>query len=98
GAIGLSMAGRGVTLVLHASWFNYSSWIRAKEIAAIRVYGCRALTSPRISGFRPSMKFRVEFLGHSMRVWQPRGIDGVCNGSRASAPSVWCHLECRRGH
>ncbi|RZS12485.1 hypothetical protein BHM03_00043950 [Ensete ventricosum] len=50
------MASRGVTLVLCALWFNRSSWIRAKEIAAIRVYGCRALTSPRIFGFRSSMK------------------------------------------
>ncbi|RWV78130.1 hypothetical protein GW17_00060953 [Ensete ventricosum] len=56
GAIGLGMAGHGVTLVLRASWFNRSSWIPAKKIAAIRVYGCRALTSPRIFGFRPSMK------------------------------------------
>ncbi|RWV99392.1 hypothetical protein GW17_00037702 [Ensete ventricosum] len=39
GAVGLGMAGRGVTLVLRASWFNCSSWIRAKEIATIRVYG-----------------------------------------------------------
>ncbi|RWV85843.1 hypothetical protein GW17_00052330 [Ensete ventricosum] len=46
GAVGLDMAGRGATLVLRASWFNRSSWIRAKEIAGIRVYGCRALTSP----------------------------------------------------
>ncbi|RRT35080.1 hypothetical protein B296_00050230, partial [Ensete ventricosum] len=30
--------------------------IRAKEIAAIRVYSCRAFTSPRISGFRPSIE------------------------------------------
>ncbi|RRT54973.1 hypothetical protein B296_00014379 [Ensete ventricosum] len=50
------MASRGVTLVLCALWFNRSSWIRAKEIAAIRVYGCRALTSPRIFNFRSSMK------------------------------------------
>ncbi|RWW79422.1 hypothetical protein BHE74_00012289, partial [Ensete ventricosum] len=42
-AVGLSMAGRGATLVLRTSWFNCSSWIRAKEIVAIRVYGCRAL-------------------------------------------------------
>ncbi|RRT32933.1 hypothetical protein B296_00043804 [Ensete ventricosum] len=50
------MAGRGATHVLHTSWFNCSSWIRAKEIAAIRVYNCRAFTSPRISDFRPSIK------------------------------------------
>ncbi|RWW78381.1 hypothetical protein BHE74_00013403 [Ensete ventricosum] len=50
------MAGRRVTLVLCTSWFNCSSRIRVKEIAAIRVYGCRAFTSPRISGFRPSIK------------------------------------------
>ncbi|RZR73021.1 hypothetical protein BHM03_00019165 [Ensete ventricosum] len=31
------MASQGATLVLHASWFNCSSWIRAKEITAIRV-------------------------------------------------------------
>ncbi|RRT59041.1 hypothetical protein B296_00028909 [Ensete ventricosum] len=40
GAVGLGMAGRGATLVLRTSWFNYSSWICAKEITAIRVYGC----------------------------------------------------------
>ncbi|RRT43428.1 hypothetical protein B296_00012501 [Ensete ventricosum] len=56
GAIGLGMASWGVTLVLHASWFNHSSWIRVKEITAIRVYGCRAFTSPRISDFSPSIK------------------------------------------
>ncbi|RRT72964.1 hypothetical protein B296_00029268 [Ensete ventricosum] len=56
GAIGLSMVGREVTLVLRTSWFNHSSWIRVKEITAIRVYGCRAFTSPRISGFRSSIK------------------------------------------
>ncbi|RWV94646.1 hypothetical protein GW17_00042798, partial [Ensete ventricosum] len=50
------MASLGVTLVLHTSWFNCSSWIRAKEITAIIVYGCRAFTSPRIFGFRPSIK------------------------------------------
>ncbi|RRT76654.1 hypothetical protein B296_00004631 [Ensete ventricosum] len=56
GAVGLGMAGRGAILVLHTSLFNCSSWIRAKEIAAIRVYGCRDFTSPRISNFRPSIK------------------------------------------
>ncbi|RZS02213.1 hypothetical protein BHM03_00032221 [Ensete ventricosum] len=49
------MASRGATLVLRTSWFNCSSWIRAKEITAIRVYSCRTFTS-RISGFRPSIK------------------------------------------
>ncbi|RRT85247.1 hypothetical protein B296_00003358, partial [Ensete ventricosum] len=39
GVVGLSMAGQGATLVFHTSWFNCSSWIRAKKIAAIRVYG-----------------------------------------------------------
>ncbi|RWV94898.1 hypothetical protein GW17_00042525 [Ensete ventricosum] len=56
GAVGLGMAGRGATLVLHTSWFNCSSWIRAKEITTVRVYGCRAFTSPRIFDFRPSIK------------------------------------------
>ncbi|RRT42663.1 hypothetical protein B296_00016070 [Ensete ventricosum] len=37
GAIGLGMAGLGVTLVLCTSRFNRSSWIRKKEIIAIRV-------------------------------------------------------------
>ncbi|RZR75570.1 hypothetical protein BHM03_00062485 [Ensete ventricosum] len=37
GAVGLGMASWGVTLVLRTSWFNCSSWIRAKEIAFIRV-------------------------------------------------------------
>ncbi|RWW38411.1 hypothetical protein BHE74_00056340 [Ensete ventricosum] len=52
----LVMAGRGVTLVFRSSWFNHSSWIYVKEITAICVYGCRAFTSLRISGFRPSIK------------------------------------------
>ncbi|RWW38646.1 hypothetical protein BHE74_00056110 [Ensete ventricosum] len=56
GVVGLGMAGQGVTLILRASWFNRSSWICAKEITAIRLYGCRAFTSPWISDFRPSMK------------------------------------------
>ncbi|RWW58281.1 hypothetical protein BHE74_00034879 [Ensete ventricosum] len=46
GAEGFSMAGRGVTLILHTSWFNRSSWILAKEITAVRVYDCRVFTSP----------------------------------------------------
>ncbi|RRT33642.1 hypothetical protein B296_00039554 [Ensete ventricosum] len=56
GVVGLGIADQGVTLVLHASWFNHSSWIRVMEITTIRVYSCRAFTSPRISAFRPSMK------------------------------------------
>ncbi|RRT39843.1 hypothetical protein B296_00032667 [Ensete ventricosum] len=40
GAVGLDMAGRGATLVLRTSWFNCSSWIRAKKITTIIVYGC----------------------------------------------------------
>ncbi|RWV88811.1 hypothetical protein GW17_00049077 [Ensete ventricosum] len=59
GTVGLGMAGRGVTLILCTSWFNCSSWIRAKEITVIRVYDCRAFSSPRISSFRPSIKVRV---------------------------------------
>ncbi|RRT33205.1 hypothetical protein B296_00040633 [Ensete ventricosum] len=55
GVVGLGMAGREATLVLHTSWFNSSSGIRAKEIAAIRAYGCCAFTS-RISSFRPLIK------------------------------------------
>ncbi|RZS25511.1 hypothetical protein BHM03_00058718 [Ensete ventricosum] len=45
-AEGFSMADRGATLIVHTSWFNRSSWILTKEITAIRVYGCRAFTSP----------------------------------------------------
>ncbi|RWV95099.1 hypothetical protein GW17_00042306 [Ensete ventricosum] len=30
-AVGLDMASRGATLVLHTSWLNCSSWIHAKE-------------------------------------------------------------------
>ncbi|RRT33623.1 hypothetical protein B296_00039338 [Ensete ventricosum] len=50
------MAGQGATFVLRTSWFNCSSWLRAKEIATIRVYGCCTFSSPRISGFRPLIK------------------------------------------
>ncbi|RWW47546.1 hypothetical protein BHE74_00046451 [Ensete ventricosum] len=56
GTVGLDMAGQGAILVLHTSLFNCSSWIRAKEIATIRVYGCRVFTSPQISSFWPSIK------------------------------------------
>ncbi|RWW50511.1 hypothetical protein BHE74_00043215 [Ensete ventricosum] len=56
GAEGFGIAGRGATLVLQASWFNRSSCNRAKEMAAISMYGCRAFTSPRVSGFKPSIK------------------------------------------
>ncbi|RZR76185.1 hypothetical protein BHM03_00000813 [Ensete ventricosum] len=69
GAIGLGMAGWVVTLVLHASWFNCSSWIRAKKIATIRMYSCRALTSPWISGFRPSMKVPKSCFSDQSLVW-----------------------------
>ncbi|RRT46551.1 hypothetical protein B296_00030233 [Ensete ventricosum] len=61
------MASRGATLVLRASWFNRSSWIRVKEITTIRVYGCRAMASPRIFGFRPSMK--VSGMGILEKEW-----------------------------
>ncbi|RRT67562.1 hypothetical protein B296_00002096 [Ensete ventricosum] len=63
------MASRGVTLVLRASWFNRSFWIRAKEIAAKRVYSCRALTSPWISDFRPSMKVSKSCFSNQSSVW-----------------------------
>ncbi|RRT71720.1 hypothetical protein B296_00023995, partial [Ensete ventricosum] len=69
GAVGLDMAGRGVTLVLRTSWFNCSFWIRAREIIAIRVYGCRAFTSPRISGFRPSIKVHKSCFSDQFSVW-----------------------------
>ncbi|RRT43481.1 hypothetical protein B296_00054336, partial [Ensete ventricosum] len=45
GAKGFDIAGWGVTLVLRASWFKRSSCSHAKELAAIRVYGCHAFTS-----------------------------------------------------
>ncbi|RRT72670.1 hypothetical protein B296_00008299 [Ensete ventricosum] len=53
GAEGFGIADRGATLVLRASWFNRSSYSHGKEMAAISVYGCRAFTSPGISGFKP---------------------------------------------
>ncbi|RWW54900.1 hypothetical protein BHE74_00038492, partial [Ensete ventricosum] len=45
GAEGFAMASWEVTLVLCTSWFIHSSRILAKELAAIRVYGCRTFTS-----------------------------------------------------
>ncbi|RZS28068.1 hypothetical protein BHM03_00061624 [Ensete ventricosum] len=63
------MAGQGVTLVLHTSWFNRSSWIRAKEIIAISVYGCRTFTSPRIFGFRPSIKVPESCFSDQFSIW-----------------------------
>ncbi|RWW87210.1 hypothetical protein BHE74_00003979 [Ensete ventricosum] len=56
GAEGFNITSREVTIVLQALWFNHSSYSYVKEMAAIRVYGCRAFTSPRISGFKPLMK------------------------------------------
>ncbi|RWW11100.1 hypothetical protein GW17_00025302 [Ensete ventricosum] len=72
------MASRGVTLVLCALWFNRSSWIRAKEIAAIRVYGCRALTSPRIFDFRSSMKVPKSCFLDQSSVWLDKCSNLVC--------------------
>ncbi|RWV97725.1 hypothetical protein GW17_00039466, partial [Ensete ventricosum] len=46
GTVGLGMAGRGVTLVLRTLWFNRSSWIRAKEIIAIRVESSMGVLKP----------------------------------------------------
>ncbi|RWW72768.1 hypothetical protein BHE74_00019414 [Ensete ventricosum] len=63
------MASRGVTLVLHASWFNRSSWICAKEIVAIRVSGRRAFTSHRISSFRSLMKVPKSCFSDQSSVW-----------------------------
>ncbi|RRT37763.1 hypothetical protein B296_00034243 [Ensete ventricosum] len=70
GAVGLNMAGQGVTLVLRASWFNRSSWIRVKEITAIRVYGYCAFTSSQISGFRPSMKVEARVVAIVGIAWE----------------------------
>ncbi|RRT74896.1 hypothetical protein B296_00001507 [Ensete ventricosum] len=63
------MASQRATLVLHTSWFNYSSWIRAKEITAIKVYDCRASTFPRISGCRPSIKVHDSCFSDQFSVW-----------------------------
>ncbi|RRT47547.1 hypothetical protein B296_00037643 [Ensete ventricosum] len=57
------IAGREATLVLRASWFNRSSCNRAKEMAAISMYGCRAFTSPLISGFKPAIKLTRSVTG-----------------------------------
>ncbi|RRT72248.1 hypothetical protein B296_00014926 [Ensete ventricosum] len=51
---GLIVAGRFMILVLRASLFSHSSWIWAKEMAALNVYGCRALTSPVVGSYRGS--------------------------------------------
>ncbi|RWW67560.1 hypothetical protein BHE74_00024982 [Ensete ventricosum] len=63
------MASRGATLVLRTSWFNHSSWILAKEIIVVRVYGYRAFTSPRISSFRPSIKVHKSYFSNQSIVW-----------------------------
>ncbi|RRT34672.1 hypothetical protein B296_00048047 [Ensete ventricosum] len=97
--VGLGMASRGVTLVLRTSWFNCSSWIRAKEIAAIRVYGCRAFTSPRIFGFRPSIKAFLESLPRepSMDMLKPikplNSISLEVNGSNLHPCGVGSSVE-----
>ncbi|RWW87572.1 hypothetical protein BHE74_00003590 [Ensete ventricosum] len=81
------MAGRGVTLVLRTSWFNRSSWICAKEITAIGVYGGCTFTSPRISGFRPSIKSEP----HGDSLVTPRGVALV----EGRLPDVVEHLKYR---
>ena len=75
GVEGFNITSWGATLVLQDSWFNCSSWCRAKEMAAISVYGCRALTSPRISGFKPSMKVLNSYFLDQSRVW----LDNLSN-------------------
>ncbi|RZR71439.1 hypothetical protein BHM03_00005142 [Ensete ventricosum] len=76
GTEGFGIASRKVTLDLQASWFNHSSCSRAKEMAAIRVYGYRAFTSPCISDFKPSMKFELELLGVGVLSRNPIRNDG----------------------
>ncbi|RRT52462.1 hypothetical protein B296_00021476 [Ensete ventricosum] len=85
GAVGLGMAGRGATLVLRTSWFNCSSWIRAKKIAAIRVYGSRAFTSPRISSFKPSIKVEVRIVAIMGIALEGGGVDDDYRGSKIAA-------------
>ena len=75
GGEGFNITGWGVTLVLRASWFNCSSWCRAKEMADISVSGCRALTSPRISGFKPSIKVHNSYFCDQSWVW----LDNLSN-------------------
>ncbi|RWW18926.1 hypothetical protein GW17_00017060 [Ensete ventricosum] len=50
GAEGFSVADWGANLFLRASWFKRSSCSRAKEIAAIRVYGCMRGFGARVAG------------------------------------------------
>ncbi|RWV82969.1 hypothetical protein GW17_00055487 [Ensete ventricosum] len=61
GGVGFGIAGRKVTLVLWALLFNRSPYNRAKEMTAISVYDYHAFTSPRISSFKPSIKFWLQF-------------------------------------
>ncbi|RWV79077.1 hypothetical protein GW17_00059846, partial [Ensete ventricosum] len=56
GANGLYVVGHAMALVLRASWFSLSLCSHAKEMAALSVYDYRALTSSRISDFKPSME------------------------------------------
>ncbi|RWV84571.1 hypothetical protein GW17_00053703 [Ensete ventricosum] len=69
GAKGFGTAGWGATLVLRTSWFNRSSPILAKKIAAIRVYDCRTFTSPRISDFTSSIKVHKSYFSDQSTVW-----------------------------
>ncbi|RZR75951.1 hypothetical protein BHM03_00000536 [Ensete ventricosum] len=85
GVVGLGMAGRGGTIVLRTSWFNCSSWIHAKEIAAKRVYGCRAFTSPRIFGFRPSIKVEARVVAIVEIAWEGGGMDDGYKSSKIAA-------------
>ncbi|RWW55855.1 hypothetical protein BHE74_00037474 [Ensete ventricosum] len=78
------MASRGATLNLRTAWFNRSSWILAKEIAAIRVYSCHAFTS-RISGFRPSIKVEARVVAIVGIAWLDGGGRDDSMGSKIAA-------------
>ncbi|RRT42514.1 hypothetical protein B296_00012132 [Ensete ventricosum] len=78
------MAGWEATLVLRTSWFNCSFWIRAKEITAIRVYGCHAFTS-RIFGFRPSIKVEARVAAIVGIACEGGGMDDSYRGSKVAA-------------
>ncbi|RWW72943.1 hypothetical protein BHE74_00019216 [Ensete ventricosum] len=86
GTGGLYAAGLEVVLILRASWFSRSSWIRAKEIAAFTVRGYRALTSPLISGMSPSMNAPNNYdvvgrskIGRVLGVWEKKNDKGKGN-------------------
>ncbi|RWW78351.1 hypothetical protein BHE74_00013442 [Ensete ventricosum] len=90
------MAGRGATLVLRTSWFNRSSWIRAKEIAAISKSFLESLPRESSMGvfkpIEPLNNISLEVYGSNLHPCSMKGISFIvkipelCAGESARDP------------